>query len=148
MRSRAWILLLGGLLLACSDSVGIEEVTEVSFSVSAEEVEPGALFGATLAIKNLSLAPIKLESGMGCISYLAVDEAPYGDPVTGTGFSCLAVSSTYRLRPGETLSWSWDLAAELESGQALEPGEYHLNAVLNVIGLHHPSVTFSVAGER
>ena len=127
--------------------MGIEAATEVSLSVTSEEVGPGAIFGATLAIKNVSVAPLKLKSGMGCISYLAVDEAPPGDPVTGTDFSCLAVTSTFRFRPGETLSWSWDLAAETTSGQALVPGDYHLNAVLNVPGLEHPWVTFRVTGE-
>ena len=144
---RVWALLALGGILACSDSVGVKDGTEVSFSVSPGEVGPGAPFGATLAIKNVSGAPLKLVSGMGCISYLAVDEAPWDAPVKGTSFACLAVITEFLFRAGETLSWSWDLAAETSSGQALAPGDYHLEAVLNVSGLDHPRATFRVTGE-
>jgi len=144
---RVWPLLALGGLLACSDSVGVKEVTDVSFSVAPEEVRPGTSFGATLTIRNVSNWPLKLVSGMGCISFLAVDGAPLGDPVKGTDFGCLAVVTKFRFQPGETRSWNWELAAETSSGQPLAPGDYHLEAGLNVSGLEHPRATFSVTVE-
>jgi hypothetical protein len=136
-------LALGGFL-ACSDGVSVSEAIETSLSVTPQTVESGSPFGATLTIRNGSGIPLGLVSGASCISFLSVEEAPWGDPVEGTDFGCLTVITEFRFRPGETRVWSWDLVARTSSGQALAPGEYHLEAVLNVSGLEHPIVGFTV----
>ncbi len=143
---RGWVrsLLAIGLVLACSDPVGVREGTEVSFTVSPGEVEAGGALVATLRIKNVSGSPLSLMSGYGCISFLNVHEAPFGYPLKGTDFYCLTVFTEFPLRAGETLTWSWDLEARWSSGALLEPGDYHLEAALEVRELDHPIVSFRV----
>lgn len=143
---RLLLVLIGASIgpLACSDSVSVSEATEVSFWVLPQEMAPRASFAATLTIKNLLEGPLKIFSGMGCISFLEVDEAAWDDFVKGTVVACVASSAEYRFQPRETRVWCWELCAETESGQPLEPGEYHLGAALTVPGLEHHRTAFSV----
>ena len=87
---------------------------------------------------------MQLHSGYGCIAFMHVEGAPWGDPVDGTGYACTAASRTFRLAVGETLSQDRELAAQGSSGELLAPGEYELVLDWNVRGLPGRAATFNV----
>ncbi len=133
-------------LFACSNPVGVRNGTRITLTVSPGSVTPSARFTAVLKIENVSGHEITLVSGASCISYLEVLEAPWGDPVEGTGFGCFDVITEFPFQAGETRTWEWDLEARTSSGVPLDPGDYHLLANLAVPELQKPVAVFTVLG--
>jgi hypothetical protein len=149
MEKNGWRAILALILaatgsLACDDILGLEDRLEITFEVSPPQVAPGSPFIAMLRMTNTSKKPVQLPSGYGCIAFMHVEGAPWGDPVDGTGYACTAASRTFRLAVGETLSQDWELAAQGSSGELLAPGEYELVLDWNVRGLPGRAATFNV----
>lgn len=143
---RAICFLAVTFLLACSNPVGVRNGTRITLAISPDTVASGGQLMAVLEIENTSGHEITLVSGASCISYLEVLEAPWGDPVEGTGFYCMDVITDYPFRAGETRTWEWELEARTSSGIPLDPGDYHLLANLAVPELQKPVAVFTVLG--
>jgi len=133
-------------LLACSNPADVRNGTRITLTVSPGSVPPSGELTAVLKIENVSGREITLVSGASCISYLRVLEAPWGDPVEGTGFYCMDVITDYLFRAGEARTWEWELEARTSSGVPLDPGDYHLLADLAVPELQKPVAVFTVLG--
>lgn len=130
MICRLPLLIAALALAACADSVlpgpsleGLPDGLDVQLAVSPGEVGQLGEFTAALTVTNPTADSLRVTTTSGCLvaPYVFRDGARI--PFWGSGSPpCLAAITTHVFAPGETVTKTWTLRAELSP---LNPGGAH-----------------------
>lgn len=136
MRNRlllgASIALSATLTSGCSEPTRPTDELLVKWTLNSAVVGRSDSVAATLSVRNPTQTPVVLVSR--CVSIGGPEVAIGGDPANlrGAGFGCLTAMTEYTVPPRDSLVRVFQLHAETDLGQPVEPGTYSVGFYFHV----------------
>lgn len=100
---------------------GLPEGLEVSLTVNPQEVTPQSPFDVVLAVTNTTSETIVVGTAHGCLAHPGVYKGGERVPFRGSWWACTTAGASHSFPPGETVTITWGMRAELYAERPGDP---------------------------
>src|SRR5688572_16598716 len=122
------------LVTSCEEPVTAPASPRLSFTVTPATVAPGDSFVVEFTLQNPTRQTLTVTSGSGCLFFLQVTRVAEPVSVRGLSYGCLAVVTTFHVKPFGSLKVVRHAVADERTGvgvsSPLPVGQYKIQTIM------------------